>query len=509
LRNIAQEQQMTDQAQNTGDQEQSFAELFEASYAGQGEPLNVGDKISARIISIGADSVYLDTGTKVDGVADKKELLDAEGNLPFKEGDSVDLYVVSKTRSEIVLSRALTGAGGLEMLQNAKDAGLPVDGRVKETCKGGFSVEVMGRRAFCPVSQIDARYVENPEEYVGKTLQFLITKVEERGRNVVVSRRILIERDRQAATEEFLAAMKPGEEIEGTVVRLTDFGAFVELIPGLEGMVHVSEIGFARVSKPEEAVSVGDKIRVKVLGVEPGKKAGQLKISLSRKQTMADPWDGVAGKLKEGEKVTGKVVRLADFGAFVEILPGVDGLIHVSEMSYTKRVAKPGDLVSVGDEVMVLLKEIDPLKRRISLSMKDAEGDPWAEVATKYAPGTQVTGTVEKRETFGIFVSLEPGITALLPKSRMAVAVDPKPLDALKKGDSVTLVVEDVRVGERRIALSPLEVRAGSDQQPGGGSRRESADWKSYAKPSKPAEKSSMGNLGDLLAQAKAMKGKK
>ena len=496
---------MTDQAAAHEEKEQSFAELFEASYAGQGEPLNVGDKISAKVISIGAESVYFDTGTKVDGVADKKELLDAEGNLPLKEGDSVDLYVVSKTRSEITLSRALAGAGGLEMLQNAKDAGLPVDGRVKETCKGGFSVEIMGKRAFCPVSQIDARFVENPEEYVGKTLPFVITKLEERGRNIVVSRRALVERERQAATEQFLASVNPGDELDGTVMRLSDFGAFVEIAPGLEGMVHVSELGFARVSKPDEAVSVGEKIRVKVLGVEPGKKPGQMKISLSRKQTMSDPWEGVAAKLKEGEKVTGKVVRLADFGAFVEILPGVDGLIHVSEMSYTKRVNKPSEIVSVGDEVSVVLKEVDPLKRRVSLSLKDAEGDPWGEVVAKYAPGTQVTGTVEKRETFGIFVTLEPGITALLPKSRMAVAVDPKQFDALKKGDSVTLVVEDLRAGERRIALSPLEVREDAGDKPG----RENSDWKAYAKPAKAAEKSGggMGSLAEKLALA--MKSKK
>ncbi len=502
---------MTDQAQTNGDQEQSFAELFEASYAGQGEPLNLGDKISARIISIGADSVYFDTGTKIDGVAEKKELVDAEGNFPFKEGESIDLYVVSKTRSEIVLSRALAGAGGLEMLQGAKDSGLPVDGKVKETCKGGFSVEIMNRRAFCPVSQIDARYVENPEEYVGKTFPFLITKLEERGRNIVVSRRVLIERDRQAATEEFLAAMKPGEEIEGTVVRLADFGAFVEIAPGLEGMVHVSELGFARIAKPEEAVSMGEKIRVKVLGVEPGKKPGQLKISLSRKQTMSDPWEGVEGKLKEGEKHTGKVVRLADFGAFVELLPGVDGLIHVSEMSYTKRVNKPSEIVQVGEEVSVVVKEIDLAKRRISLSMKEAEGDPWLAAAAKYAPGTQVTGVVEKRETFGIFVTLEPGITALLPKSRISVAVDPKQYDKLNRGDSVTLVVEDLRAGERRIALSPLEVRENTRNEGGGG--RENEDWKGYKAAAKPAEKSSsaggMGNLGDMLAQAKAAKGKK
>jgi small subunit ribosomal protein S1 len=186
----------------------------------------------------------------------------------------------------------------------------------------------------------------------------------------------------------------------------------------------------------------------------------------------------------------------------------VDGLIHVSEMSYTKRVNKPGEIVQVGDEVSVVVKEIDLAKRRISLSMKEAEGDPWLEVAAKYAPGTQVTGIVEKRETFGIFVTLEPGITALLPKSRMSVAVDPKQFDKLNRGDSVTLVVEDLRASERRIALSPLEVREGSAN---GG--RENDDWKGYKAAAKPAEKSSsaggMGNLGDMLAQAKSKKDKK
>jgi small subunit ribosomal protein S1 len=370
-------------------------------------------------------------------------------------------------------------------------------------------VEIMNRRAFCPVSQIDARFVENPEAYVGNTYPFLITKLEERGRNVVVSRRILLERERQAATEAFLAAVKPGDELDGTVARLSDFGAFVEIAPGLEGMVHVSELGFARVAKPDEAVSVGEKVRVKVLGVEPGKKPGQMKISLSRKQTMSDPWADINAQIKAGDKRTGKVVRLADFGAFVELMPGIDGLVHVSELSYTRRVAKPSDVVQVGEEVSVVVKDIDPVKRRISLSMKEAEGDPWLEAAAKYAPGAQVTGTVEKRETFGIFVTLEPGVTALLPKSRMAVAVDPKVFDSLKKGDSVTLVVEDVRQGERRIALSPLELREDAGDQ--GGGKDNVNDWKAYkaaAKPAKAAaDKPSMGSLGEMLAQA--MKAKK
>ncbi len=361
---------MTDQAQNTGENEQSFAELFEASYAGQGEPLNVGDKISARIISIGAENVYFDTGTKVDGVADKKELLDAEGNFPHKEGESIDLYVVSKTRSEIVLSRALAGAGGYEMLQNAKDAGLPVDGRVKETCKGGFSVEIMGRRAFCPVSQIDARFVEDTEAYVGNTYPFLISKLEERGRNIVVTRRALIERERQAATEEFLSAIKPGEEIEGTVVRLTDFGAFVDL-GGLDGLVHVSEISWSRVNHPSEVLSEGQTVKVKILGLDQDRG----RISLSIKQAEGDPWSRIDKTFAAGQVVDGKVMRTAGFGAFVEIAPGIEGLVHISQLSYD-RVEKTEDAVSPGDEVKVKILSISPEDHRVSLSIKETMERP-------------------------------------------------------------------------------------------------------------------------------------
>ena len=490
-------------SENQANGGESFAELFEEYSQGLGESVKVGDKVTGRIISVSGDSVFIDTGTKIDGVAEKPELLDDKGEFPYAEGDEIELYVVQADASTIKLSRALSGAGGAEILREAYESRLPVEGRVQSTCKGGFNIEVMKRRVFCPVSQIDTRFVEDPETYVGQEFQFLIEKFEQNGRNVVVSRRRLLEREQSAAREEFLASVKPGAVLEGTVVRLQPFGAFVELVPGVEGLVHISELGYARVATPEEVTAVGDKVQVKVLEIAAGKKPGQLKISLSVKQTQADPWETVSERVKIGEKVTGKVVRCADFGAFVEILPGIEGLVHVSEMSYEKRVTKGDEIVKPGDMVSVVVKDVDPAKRRIGLSLKDAAGDPWMEVPTKYASGQAVQGTVEKRETFGLFITLEPGITALLPGANIRKAIDPKPFDALKPGDAVSLVVENVDAGARRISLAPADVK-------------DEDEWRSMAKPRKNAgaprssapktvvagDSGGFGSLGAALQQA-------
>jgi small subunit ribosomal protein S1 len=468
--------------------EASFAELFEQYSDGGGDNLNVGDKVSGTVIQVGENTIFVDTGTKLDGIVEREELLDEEGNCTVKEGDVVELYVVGSDSGGIKLSRALSGIGGLAMLEEAKEGGLPVEGKVDSTCKGGFNVTLMQRRAFCPVSQIDNRFVEDPETYVGKTLEFLITKLEQRGRNVVVSRRALLEREAAAATESFVAETNVGDEIEGTVTRLAPFGAFVEIMPGLDGLVHISQISHGRIGHPEEAVTVGQKVKAKITGIEPGDK-GRLKISLSMKELAQDPWDTIASTFAEGDKVTGKVVRLADFGAFVEIAPGVDGLVHVSEMSYTKRVNKPSDFVSEGQQVAVKIKSIDPQSRRIGLSMKDAEGDPWMEVETKYQAGQKVQGVVEKQEQFGIFIQLEPGITGLLPKSVIARSEKPAEFEKLHSGDTVEVYVGEVKAGERKISLTT-------------GDAREDGDWKQFA-PKKQAASANAGGSGMGLLGAK------
>ena len=473
--------------------EASFAELFEQYSDGGGDDLNVGDKVSGKVIQVGESTIFVDTGTKLDGIVEREELLDDEGNCTVVEGDVVELYVVGKDSGGIKLSRALSGVGGLAMLEEAKAGGLPVEGHVDSTCKGGFNVTVMQRRAFCPVSQIDNRFVENGEEYVGKTLEFLITKLEQRGRNIVISRRALLERESAQAQETFTAETQVGDVVEGTVTRLAPFGAFVEIMPGLDGLVHVSQISHARIGSPDEAVTVGQRVKAKIVRLENDDK-GRLKISLSMKELAQDPWDTVAATFAEGDKVTGKVVRLADFGAFVEIAPGIDGLVHVSEMSYTQRVNKPADFVKEGQQVSVKIKSIDPATRRIGLSMKDAEGDPWLDVAERYKPGQKVTGTVEKQEQFGIFIALEPGITGLLPKSVIARSEKPGEFEKLHAGDSVEVVVSQVKPTERKISLAT-------------GSEQDAGDWKEYAPAKQPrtggsGESGGMGLLGAKLQEA-------
>lgn len=464
---------------------EDFAELF-ASYESQRKAaLKAGDKVSGTVISIGQKSVFVDCGASVDGIVDREELLNDAGEPTVAEGDTLELYVVGLTDDSVRLSKALTGAGGLNMLQDAYDGGVPVEGKVREQIKGGFHVEIMKRRAFCPVSQIDSRYVANPEDYVGQTLQFRITKLTEGGRNIVVSRRALLEVEQQQASAEFFDGVKPGDVVEGTVTRLAAFGAFVELVPGVEGLVHISEIAWARIQSPEEALSVGDRVRVKYLGTSAGKKPGETRLSLSIKQAQDDPWKTVSERFKDGDKVTGKVVKLMEFGAFVEIAPGIEGLVHVSEMSYAKRVNKPGDVVQVGDMVAAVIKQIDVEKQRISLSMRDAEGDPWLTVADKYPVGQTFEGTVEKRQQFGLFVNLEPGVTGLLPQSVMAKAEGEVKFDKLGAGDKVVVSIESVNLRDRKISL-------------GTGKKEEVSDWKGY----KPQAGGDMGSLGDALAKA-------
>jgi small subunit ribosomal protein S1 len=463
----------------------SFAEMFEAYNSGVSHELNQGDKITGTIIAVGKTHVYVSTGTKSDGVVDRNELLDAEGQLPFKAGDTLELYVVSTNESEVVLSKAISGAGSASMIEDAYHSRTPVEGKVTGTVKGGFSVDIMGKRAFCPVSQMDVVYVENTEVYVGQTFRFLITRYAEKGRNIVVSRRDLLKEEIQEQRKTFLESVSPGDVFKGTITRIMPFGAFVELVPGVEGMVHISELGWSRVEKTEEAVKSGDTVHVKLLKVEPQGGDKPPKISLSIKQVSSDPWDSVTTRFSVGAQVPGKVVRLTTFGAFVEIAPGLDGLVHLSEMSHTRRVSRPDEVVSKGDTVIVAIKDIDPQKKRISLSIKDAHQDPGA--ATRFAPGTLLTGTMEKRERFGLFITIEPGVTGLMPTSLMNSSADVSVYERLKPGDKVTVVVESIDEAARRVSLAPPD-------------SRDSDSWKSFAVTADKGE--SLGSMGSVLLDA-------
>ncbi len=466
-------------------EEENFAELFESYNKGMNEEIQVGDKIQGEIIEIGMDSVFINTGTKIDGVVEKNELVDENGDCNLAKGDILDLYVVSSNESEIRLSKALSGASGHHMLYDAFENKIPVEGKVSATCKGGFHVEIMKKQAFCPLSQMDLKYIKDPEQYVGSTFQFIIKRIEGKGKNIIVSRRDFIELDQKDARNQFLKDLAVGKILNGCVTKLMDFGAFIELFPGIEGMAHISELSWSRTNKPDEVLKEDENVKVKVIGIEHSDSGKNPKIALSVKQVEGDPWESVFEKIKEGDIIKGKVTRCMDFGAFVEIAPGAEGLVHISEMSYTKRVLKSENVVNPGDLISVMIKEIDPEKKRISLSIKDAEGDPWVEASEKYMPGKTFIGIVEKKEKFGLFVSLEPGVTGLLHQSKISKSFDAAKIEKLKPGNKISVTIEDINPRDRRIALIPSD---SSDHE----------DWKGYTEESK----SPAGSFGEKLQKA-------
>jgi small subunit ribosomal protein S1 len=467
--------------------EENFAEMFEAYSGGEREGLTIGDKVKGKVISIGRESVFLDTGTKVDGVVDLAELLDKNQEVTCKVGDILELYVVSSNGHEIRLSRGLSGQrdSNSDILYDAFRNAMPVDGKVKEECKGGFRIELMGKRAFCPISQIDIKYVEKPAEYVGETFPFVITEYEEDGKNIIVSRRTLLKKEQEEKNKIFMTSLTVGMEIEGRVTKLMPYGAFVELIPGVEGMIHLSEMSWARTEKAEDILQAGDSVTVKILDIQEGKGSKDMKISLSLKQMTGNPWSEVSNKYHVGDKIKGKVTRCVKFGVFVEIVPGLEGLVHISQMSYTKRVLRPEDEVEPGEIVDVVINEIDPEKKRISLSIKDVEGDPWVDIQEKYKIGQAVKGILEKKEKFGYFILLEPGVTGLLPLSVISKAAKPSDIEKLNNGDTIMVLVTNIDPMERKISLSPTDLM-------------EVEDWKQFA----DTPKKSMGSLGEKLQKA-------
>jgi len=474
-----------DDNQNNDMEEESFADLLESYSDGMKDDLQVGDKISGQIIAIGKDTIFIDTGTKIDGAAEKQELLDDNQAFPYEVGDTLELYVVSMSEDEIRLSRALSGIGGYHMLKDAFDGAVPVEGKVTAQCKGGFHVEILKRRAFCPISQMDVKFVEDLEPYIGNTYSFLITRLEEKAKNIVVSRRALLAEALEKERQAFYEKLVPGDVYEGTVTKLMPYGAFVELSPGVEGMVHISEVRWSRVENLEEVLKVSEPVTVRVLGVKDENKPGLKKIEHSIKQVQGDPWQTVGDKYNPGDMVQGTIVRCMKFGAFVELEAGIEGLVHISEMSYTRRIHNPEDVVRIGETVTVLVKEIDPDRRRIALSIKDVEGDPWAQVLDDFRVGQKLSGTLEKKESFGCFVNLKPGITGLLPKSKISAAGIDVAIDKLKDGQHLTVIIENINPAERKISLVPGDGEA-------------ETNWQQFSKD----ESSSLGDLGEKLKQA-------
>lgn len=407
-------------------EDESFAELFAASDERRGglRSFEVGQKVSGQIVQITGERAFLDLGGKGEGMIELGELKDKSGALLVSVGEIIDAFVLS-TSGGITLTRALTKGAHREFLQEACRAGIPVEGSVVAVNKGGFEVDLGGgARGFCPISQIDTRYIEDASAFVGQRLTFRVVETKER--DVILSRRALIEAEQEAKAQALRDQVVPGAQFDGVVTGLRDFGAFVDL-GGIEGMVHVSELSFGRVAHPSEVLEVGQKVRVEVLRVEAPKEGsrGAGRVALSMKALMADPWGASVASLKEGDRVSGDIVRLQPFGAFVEIMPGVDGLIHVSALGAQRRIAHPKEVVSEGERVDCVIESIDPEARRIAL--RRLTGDDAIDFPERSQPvspseavkvGDSVEVTVDKVEPFGLFVTFSGG-RGLVPNAEM------------------------------------------------------------------------------------------
>jgi small subunit ribosomal protein S1 len=435
---------------------EDFATLFarhEASPA-----LERGQVVRGRVIQITGEHVFVDVGGKGEAWIDRAELLDDQGRLRVGIGDAIDATVVT-TGDEIRLSYKLRqGVQAREALAVAAQSGMPVEGKVAAVIKGGYEVMVGGLRAFCPQSQMDLRRTEAPEEHVGRVLEFRVTRYGENGRNIVLSRRALLEEQAAATAEETRKKLLPNAVLPGVVASLADFGAFVDL-GGVQGLVPMSELSHTRVARAADRLRVGEPVTVKVLRVDTEKG----KVTLSLKALEGDPWAAVPGRLRERQIVRGRAVRAAEFGVFVELLPGVDGLLHVSEIPRHRQAAMR-ESVAAGAEVAVMILGIDSGKRRIALALAPEGAAVGDQLESSVAVGAVLVGTVERVEAFGVFVRLGPGQTGLVPNAELGVAHGTDPRKAFPAGTEMKVLVLTIEEGGRRIRLSREKAIAQEEQ---------------------------------------------
>lgn len=345
----------------------SFADLFDAEETKPVKKLNTGEKISARIVGFGGESVFLDIGGKSEGVLDAAELTNSDGEIEVAVGDTIDVYFLSSKRSELLFTTTISSGASLDHLEEAWRSGIPVEGFVKAEIKGGFEITLGGNiRAFCPFSQMGLRRVENNETYLDQHLQFRITRFESGGRNIVVSARAIQEEERALMKEALKENLTEGEAIEGEITSLQKFGAFVD-IGGIDGLIPISEISWSRVEQIEDYLHIGQKVSVVVKQIDWDKD----RISLSLKETLADPWEEAVNQFSVGSNHTGRVARLAPFGAFVTLAPGVDGLIHISKLGSGRKINHPREVMEEGQDIEVTVETIDSDEKRISLAPAD------------------------------------------------------------------------------------------------------------------------------------------
>jgi small subunit ribosomal protein S1 len=431
-----------------------FETLFEESL----RTVKPGGIVKGRVVGITATHVLIDVGYKSEGQIPIQEFSDRQGNLQVKVDDEVDVYFASSEGENggIVLSRQRAESIKVwEDLEAAFNEGRPVEGAILGKVKGGFKVDV-GVPAFLPGSHVDIRPNRNLDKFIGTKDRFEIVKFNRARGNVVVSRRTLLEKERDSLKQEVLKVLEEGVILEGTVKNITGYGAFVDL-GGIDGILHISDMSWGRIAHPSEILQVGDKVKVVVLKFDSNKE----RISLGMKQLTPDPWHTVAEKYPVGARVQGKVISLMDYGAFVELESGIEGLIHISEMSWTRKIAHPSKLLQVGQGVEVVVLNVDPGHRRISLGLKQVMANPWEEAKEKYPVGSVITGPVRNVTDFGIFVGIEEGIDGLVHISDLHWTKKIKhPSELYKKGDVVEAKVLGVNVENARFSLGIKQMTA-------------------------------------------------
>jgi small subunit ribosomal protein S1 len=432
----------------------TFAALFEAT-AEQDSFAKEGEIITGTVISLDRDFVVVDVGGKSEGVISLKEFGESSvpGRAAVAPGDKVDVFIESRESDDGLVKISKEKADRLKVwddISAACERDELIEGTISQRVKGGLSVTIKGGvKAFLPGSQVDLRPIRKLDSLIGQTLEFKVIKFKKKSGNIVLSRRVLLEQERDQLKQKTLETLQEGMTVEGIIKNITEYGAFVDL-GGIDGLLHITDMSWGRVNHPSEVFNVGDAIMVKVLKYN----AETERVSLGLKQTMDDPWNHATGSYPTGKKIKGKVMSITDYGAFVEIEPGIEGLIHVSEMSWTKKIKHPSKLLEVGQEVECQVLEVDSSAKRISLGLKQLEPDPWELFTEKYSPGDRIGGKIRSITDYGVFVGIEEGVDGMVHKSDLSWTVRlNNPADMYTKGSSLSAIILSINHDEKKVSL--------------------------------------------------------
>jgi small subunit ribosomal protein S1 len=431
--------------QYSADEIEKMSEMYEGTLSN----IEEGEIVKSKVLRVTDAAVILDVGFKSEGAVAIDEFKDPKS---LKEGDEVEVYLehLEDQEGAVVLSKKKADFMRVwERIREAFEKDEPVTGSLVKKIKGGVVVDLMGVDAFLPGSQIALRRVPNIDELLGQSYEFKIIKLNKRRRNIVVSRRVLLEAERKTKREVLMKELQVGQVRTGIVKNITDFGAFIDL-GGVDGLLHITDMSYGRVSHPSEMVRLGQELQVKILDIDWERE----RISLGLKQLQEHPWKDVAAKYPVGTRVQGKVVSITNYGAFVELEPGIEGLVHISEMSWTRNVRHPSKIVSIGETIEAVVLKVDESEEKISLGMKQTEQDPWMALPQKYPVGTRLKGKVRNLTSFGAFVEIEPGIDGLIHISDMSWTKRVQhPSEVVKKGDEVEVLILNVDAENKRISL--------------------------------------------------------